>query len=480
MHAHIHPAPRSRFRWFRAVAFLVAILLGISPAFADDNRTKIKPGIDRYSADQDVAIGHAAAVQLEHFLPMLKDARVNLYLSTLGNQLAVHAPGPRFAYEFHCVNSREINAFALPGGFIFVNRGTIEASRTESQLAAIIAHEIAHVALRHGTNQATKQEIWSAVGAASGIAGGLAGGAGGSIAGQLGGVFAANSVLLKYSRNAESQADVLGTQILADSGYDPRALGQFFELLNEENQKRPIEFFADHPNNDRRIERVNEEVEKMGGVPPHYTADSKEFREIRRYLLNLEPPHDAKYYAAAGQQKSSGLPLPPSTTVSDYTAEDFRLQFPDNWKQTGQGDAASFVPQGGMAHDATGRESAAYGVMVNLFQPAPKMASGDGGSAPTLEEATNQLIANLQQANPHMQSAGDFEKIRVDGEPALGAKLTNESPRGGRENDWVVAVMRPQGLLYFICIAPSQEYDDYDSSFQQLIASVRFTRDAPQ
>lgn len=461
-------------RFAGVLACLAAVLLAIAPAIADDNRTKIKTGIDRYSPDQDVKIGHAAAIQLEHFLPMLKDAKVNLYLSTLGNQLAVHAPGPRFAYEFHCVNSREINAFALPGGFIFVNRGTIEASHTESQLAAIIAHEIAHVALRHGTNQATKQEIWSAVGAASGIAGGLAGGAGGGIAGQLGGVFAANSVLLKYSRNAETQADVLGTQILLDSGYDPRALGQFFELLNEENQKRPIEFFADHPNNDRRIERVNEEVDKMGGVPEKYTGDSKEFREIRRYLLSLEPPPDAKNILPPGTFKSTGVPPAPSTTATDYSTDDFRLQYPDNWKQNGQADSVSFVPPGGMVHDAAGRESAAYGVMVNLFQPAPKMTSGDS-SAPTLEEATNQLIGNLQQANPHMQSAGEFEKLHVDGEPAIGARLTNDSPRGGRENDWVVTVMRPQGLLYFICVAPAQEYDDYDSAFQQLVASVRFT-----
>ncbi len=82
----------------------------------------------------------------------------------------------------------------------------------------------------------------------------------------------------------------------------------------------------------------------------------------------------------------------------------------------------------------------------------------------------------MQQANPHLQSIADFEKIRVDGEPALSARLTNDSPRGGRENDWLVTVMRPQGLLYFICIAPAQEYDDYDSAFQQLIASIRFAR----
>jgi predicted Zn-dependent protease len=335
MQAQRNPTTRTELRPTRVLAFLIAFSLAISTALADDNRTKLKPGVDRYSPDQDVAIGHAAAIQLEHFLPMLKDARVNLYLSTLGHQLAAHAPGPTFAYEFHCVNSREINAFALPGGFVFVNRGTIEASHTESQLAAIIAHEIAHVALRHGTNQATKQEIWSAVGAASGIAGGLTGGAAGGIAGQLGGVFAANSVLLKYSRNAETQADILGTQILTDSGYDPRALGQFFELLDEENQKRPIEFFADHPNNDRRIERVNEEVDKLGGVPQHFTGDTKEFREIRRYLLSLEPPPDAKNLLLAGREKINGVPPSPSSTSSDYVSDDFHLQYPDNWKETG-------------------------------------------------------------------------------------------------------------------------------------------------
>jgi beta-barrel assembly-enhancing protease len=464
-----------------ALGFLIAFQPIAASAKSDDNRTKLKPGVDRYGPDDDVKIGHQIALELEHRLPMLNDDRVNLYLSNLGNQLAVYAPGPKFAYEFHCINSRDINAFALPGGFVFINRGTIEASRNEAQLAAIIAHEIAHIALRHGTNQATKREIWSAVGVAGDVAGGVTGGALGGVASQVGGVFAIDSVLLKYSRAAETQADVLGTQILHDAGYDPRALGQFFEVLDQENAKKPVEFFADHPNNEHRVERVNEEVDRMGGVPAHYVSDSKEFREIRRYLLNLDPPpHSGALFPSdiAGRSTmSSSEPPLPSVQVRDYDSEDFRLQYPDNWVATGSGNSVRFAPPHAKVRDAGGHETAAYGVLVNLFQPAPKMASAEGsGSSPTLDDATNELIASFQQTNPHMQQAGQAEKVHVDGEAALSVRLTNDSPRGGHENDWLVTVMRPQGLLYFVCTAPAVEYDDYDSAFQQLIASIRFAR----
>lgn len=452
-----------------AAASLAAI------ASARDNRTKIKPGVDRYSPDQDAQIGHKLALELEHRLPMLDDERITLYLSKLGNQLALAAPGPHFAYEFHCINSRDINAFALPGGFIFINRGTIEASRNESQLAAIIAHEIAHVALRHGTNQATKREIWTAVGVAGDVAGGVEGGALGGIASQVGGGFAIDSVLLKYSRAAETQADIVGTQIVRDAGYDPRSLGQFLEVLDQENGKKTVEFFADHPNNEHRVDRVNEEVDKMGGVPDHYTSDTKEFRDARRYLLSLPPPPlSAGMYPTdiAARSTISGAPPMPSQQVLDYDADDFRLQYPDNWQVIGSGHSVSFVPADGKARDTAGHTANSYGVLVNLFQPTPKVASG--GGAPSLDDATAELITNLQQANPHLQPLSDPERLHVDGEAALSVRLTGDSARGSRQNDWLVTVMRPEGLLYFVCTAPAREYDDYDSAFQELIASIRF------
>lgn len=254
-------------------------------AFAD--RTPLKPGIDVFSPRDDIEIGLRSSRVAEAQLPMLNDARVDDYLDALGKKLASHAPGYPFPYRFRCVNDESVNAFALPGGFIYVNRGAIEAADDEAQLAGVLSHEIAHVALRHGTHQATKA-YWTELpfAAASTVFGGMSG-----AVEELGSGFAVDSVLLKYSRTAETQADVMGTQILYDSGYDPRALAQFFEMVEDETkQPRRVSFFENHPNPDHRIDRIEREVDRLGGPRADYTSTSDDFLEVRHYLRAMQAP----------------------------------------------------------------------------------------------------------------------------------------------------------------------------------------------
>ena len=174
--------------------------------------TELKPGWNMFSAQQDVEVGQQTSREAESQLPMLNNSRVDNYLNNLGRRLSKHATGEKFPYQFKGVNDRNINAFALPGGFLYINRGVIEAADNEAQLAGVMAHEIAHVALRHGTNQASKAYIAQVPLAILG--GALGSNSTGAVLAQLGAGFAANSLLLKYSRDAESQADLLGTQIL--------------------------------------------------------------------------------------------------------------------------------------------------------------------------------------------------------------------------------------------------------------------------
>jgi len=251
-------------------------------------RTALKPGWNLFTPEQDIQVGQEASRKVEQQLPLLRDERVDNYLDALGKRLAAHAPGYKYPYQYRAVNDEAINAFALPGGFIYVNRGVIEAADNEAQLAGVIAHETSHVALRHGTAQATKASAWqiplSLLGAATGNS------LGGLLT-QLGAGFTLNSILLKYSRDDESQADVLGTQILYDSGYDPRALAQFFEKIEAESKgKQPAQFFSDHPNPGNRTERVSEEVDKLGGPEPNYRTDSDDFHSIKVYVMKLPKP----------------------------------------------------------------------------------------------------------------------------------------------------------------------------------------------
>src|SRR5438477_7688451 len=195
-----------------AVGFFVGLSLLLVPG-ASAQRTQLKPGWNKFSPQDDITLGKRAATDAERQLPLCNAPKVDAYLTELGVRLAAKLPtgGVQYPFEFHCVNDKAINAFALPGGYVFINRGAIEVADNEAQLAAVMAHELSHVALRHGTNQATKAQAAEGVlGIASGI---LGGSTGGGLLSALGGV-AAGGVLLRYSRSAESQADVMGTQVL--------------------------------------------------------------------------------------------------------------------------------------------------------------------------------------------------------------------------------------------------------------------------
>src|SRR5689334_1196852 len=182
------------------------------------------------SVQEDVQLGQQAAAQVRQQMPLLPDnSPITQYVRRLGETLVAHAPQQvSWPFSFHVVNSKEINAFALPGGPMFVNLGTIQAADDEAQLAGVMAHEMSHVILRHATQQACKAQYAEPLLAVLGAA--LPGGVGGQLA-QMGLSFGAQSLFLKYSRTAESEADALGAQILYDSGYDPYSMVEFFQKL---------------------------------------------------------------------------------------------------------------------------------------------------------------------------------------------------------------------------------------------------------
>src|SRR6266849_1816628 len=381
-----------------AAGFFLGLSLLLVPD-ASAQRTQLKPGWNRFSPQDDITLGKRAATGAEKQLPLCNAPKVDAYLTELGTRLAQKLPtgGVQYPFEFHCVNDKAINAFALPGGYVFVNRGAIEAADNEAQLAGVIAHELSHVAMRHGTNQATKAMLAET---GLGIFGAVFGDTtGGALLTQLGS-FTAGGVLLRYSRTAESQADVMGTQVLYDTGYDPRAMAQFFEKLEAETKgKNPPEFFSDHPNPEHRVGRVDEEVEKLGGVPPNAKRDSAEFEAIKSEVLAL--PVVKK--PAPGVAGAVSAPAPPSRNFAEYQASSYALKYPDNWKKypDSEGGGISFAPEGGVLDDGSGHSALA---------------------------------------------------------------------------DWLVTVLRPEGLVYFVCLAPQSAYDNYDKTFSSILDTVRFTR----
>ncbi len=449
-----------------------ALLLGLSLLFssrASAQRTQLKPGWNMFSPQQDVELGKKAALDAAKQLPLCNAPKVDAYLTQLGMRLASKLPtgGVQYPFEFHCVNDKAINAFALPGGYVFINRGVIESADNEAQLAAVMAHELSHVALRHGTNQATKaQAAQGFLGIASGIFGGSTGGA---LLTELG-AFAAGGVLLRYSRTAESQADVMGTQVLYDAGYDPRAMAQFFEKLEAETKgKHPPEFLSDHPNPEHRVGRVDEEIERLGGIPANAKRDSAEFEAIKREVLAL--PVVKK--PVPGAASAATPPPPPSSNFATYQANSYTIKYPDNWKKypDSNGGGVSFAPDSGVLDDGSGHAALAYGLIVGVAQ-----IQGDPKDSNALENGTRQVLQDLQKSNPKMKIQRQGERVRLNGKPGLSTYLTNDSPAGGLETDWVITVLRPEGLYSFICVAPQSAYSNYDKTFSSILDSVRFKK----
>jgi Zn-dependent protease with chaperone function len=457
----------------RIVAALLVALLAVTPALAE--RTKLKPGVNMFSLEQDVQIGAENAKQADQQLPVVNDARMTGYLNRLGKRLAAAAPGPKFNYTFKLVNDKSINAFALPGGFLYVNRGVVEAADNEAQLAGVIGHEIGHAALRHGTNQVTKAQFAQSLLGLAGAFGG--GGTAAQLATQLGGAFTAQSILLKFSRDAERQADLIGTQILYDNGYDPRAMAQFFEkLAGEEKRGRPPQFFSSHPNPENRSAKVTDEIEKLGGVPGNAKRDSMEFREFKRLVASLPPPPKSGKGTGATKPSSSGqTPARPSSRVQPFEGRLLVLNFPQNWEilggQEGEVSGVTLAPEGGVIEDQNGRAALAYGMIVGVFRPQT-----DRRGSFTLEDATDQFIQATQQNNQRMRVDSRRNRIRMDGQPALSVYFENESPTQGRELGWLVTVAHREGLIYFIGVAPDRDYDPYEEAFQVILGSVRFRR----
>jgi len=457
----------------RCIAFACfASLFAVSGARAD--RTKLKPGMNAFTAQQDIQMGQKYAAEAEKQSPLCNDPKVDAYLTKLGHRLIEHLNtfGNEYPWEFHCVNDKAINAFALPGGFVFVNRGAIEAADYEGELAAVMAHELSHVALRHGTNQATKAQYAQIGSGIAGVAGGILGGPVGAAASGLG-QFAAGSVLLKYSRSAETQADVMGTQVLYDSGYDPRAMAAFFEKLG--SSQAPPEFFSDHPNPDHRIERVDEEIQKLGGVPENAQRDSPEFQAAKKEVAALPVAAKAKPNAApaatsfpkAGTVKVAE----PSTKLVGLDLGIAKLEYPDNWKKYGNGKEVTLAPDGGVVDPGNGQPVLAYGVTI-----AAVKASGRSTNQDALKQYTQKLVDSLAQENANLQVTEPPSLGMLNDQQAMTTYLRNDSPGGGMETDMLVTVLRPEGLVYFLCVAPEKEFNKWNGAFVSILNSVRFLR----
>jgi beta-barrel assembly-enhancing protease len=446
----------------KTLAIILSFAL-LTPEFAFA-RFNPKPGMNFFSVEQDVQLGKENAAQVEKQMPLLNDSAVQQYISRLGLKLAAKAPGPEFPYTFKVINQKDINAFALPGGPIYVNLGTIQAADTEAQLAGVIAHEIGHVVMRHSTNQASKQMMAQVPLAVLG--GKLGGGVMGQLA-QLGIGFGVGSVFMRYSRQAESQADLIGTDIIHDAGYDPRAMAQFFEKLESQGGARGPQFLSDHPNPGNRASAVSAEAATL--PKKQYQGDSSDFRSIKQKvggMKGLSAEEIQKQGAAGTANAPTGSiarssDIKPSSNYQSFANSTYTISHPQNWTASGdQQSSVTIAPKGGAANGAV-----AFGVVINGATLPPNTS---------LDQATSQLAGQLQQQGS-LKQLGDVENFTLSGRPARSVVFTGASPlQGEQERDWLVTQQRPDGsLIYLAFVAPQSDFQSLQPTFEKMLRSFK-------
>jgi beta-barrel assembly-enhancing protease len=238
------------------------------------------------SVEQEIEIGRQTNLQVRKQMTAFQDRQTLDYVTSVGRRLVRVAPGPKYPYSFSVANYREVNAFALPGGPIWVHRGVLHAATNESQVAGVIAHEIAHVAQRHAANQLTNSTLTRL---GLGLLGAILGNSGGATSAQAAAGLLANGVFLKFSRDDEREADRVGLTMLTRAGWDGRGMVELFEILRKEAQRDPgsVEvFFSSHPSPQERISDLRTDAMRRAKGK----RDSAEFQAIKARVLKLAPP----------------------------------------------------------------------------------------------------------------------------------------------------------------------------------------------
>ena len=453
-------------------------------------------GITKQQQEQ---LGLQAMAEVYKAMPVLPDSSpVTQYVQQLGRKLVSVIPQDKsWPYQFHVIPQKDINAFALPGGPIFINLGTIQAADNEAELAGVMAHEMSHVYLQHSAKRAGNASLAQGI---LGILGGvLPNNAVGNIT-RLGIQIGAGTVFMKYSRDDEAQADAVGAIIMYEVGFNPKAMAEFFQKLEQIGGGGGPQFLSDHPNPGNRVASVDKEIQNW--PPKNYLGTSPAFFSTKQQANGIEtytgqqiadgakqgvwarqnaqsgttpsnlPSASTNNNSASGGAQSGNITnvsykqVKPSGNFTQLQHNAFSISYPSNWQAAGdQNSTVTIAPQAGVSQGAI-----TYGVIAGGAQ---------NQSASSLDQAMRDLIQNLQQSNPGMQVSGNPENIRVNGAQGRSVNLTSTSPvqQNGRalaERDWLVALPRPQGgLLYVVFIAPENQFSRLSRTYKKMLNSLR-------
>jgi len=494
----------SSFRKHTKLTLAASIFL-LSPyaCFAQTDIPKLpNPGNTSISHDDQVKLGFQASQELYKQLPLLPDSSPETqYVRQIGKRLVAAIPTENsWPFDFHVVAQKEINAFALPGGEMFVNLGTLVAAQNDAQLAGVMAHEMAHVYMQHSAKQMQKAQLTQGL---AGLAGAILGNKGtlGSL-GQMGVQVGAGMAMLKYSRGDEAQADEVGAMILQRARYNPQALADFFKTLEAQGGTGP-QFLSDHPNPGNREAAIKNEI--AGWPPVKYQTDLASFTKARQHATGVKAysAEEIAQGAKAGQwealNKNNGVVLTAPAGVSPSTASQTKpdatttnavswndvmpsskfvlvdighLQMvrPANWTTVApkkEGDSITIAPRAGVVSNGIG-----YGVVINEVSPTDKNA--------TIDQTTTDIVRSLQSSG-NLQPLDKVTEITVAGVRGRSVNLQSTSPftdsrgQSQKERDRLVTIPHPDGsVVYFVFIAPESQFNNLVPTYDRMLKSVQF------
>jgi len=493
-------------------------------------QTRVVAPKNPYNEAKDVEMGRKAAQQAERQLPLLHDQGAQDYVERVGRRLVEAIPPefqhPQFHYTFKVLDLRDLNAFALPGGFTYVNRGLIEAAHNEGELAGAMAHEISHVALRHGTAQVSKAQKYQAGAVAVGILGAILGAPGVGQLGQMG----IGAYFLKFSREYEKQADILGSHIMANAGYDAHDLANMFRTLERQGGSGGPQWLSDHPNPGNRFEYINREADFLQVNNPIHNTDA--FTQIQAILRDMPrarsmqeigrsqqrypqrgdqrypdqgdqrypqqddqryppqgsqryPQQDDQRYPQQGsqrypeqddqrypQQGSQRYPQQngrrqqvdyPSSRLRNYTGNNFRISVPENWRELPSNESVTFAPEGAYREDQ-GQFLFTHGIQVGAIR----------AQSNSLRAATDELISELTQGNQNLRRNGGYQRETLGRRDALAVSLTNISELSGRPEvvTLYTTMLKNGDLFYLVAVSPQDESQYYQRTFLAVMGTV--------
>jgi predicted Zn-dependent protease len=454
-----------------AVALVAMPLLAIG-------QTDIKIPKNKYKVADDQKLGADYSRQVEQQLPILNDVESTRYLQQVGDRLEGAIPQkyrqPAFNCGFKIVNARDINAFALPACYLYVNRGMIEAAKNEGEMTGVMAHEISHAMLRHSTAQMTQQSnpLKQILGIGAILGGAIVLGETGAAIGQTiySGLF-----VLPFSREYETQADILGAQIMANAGYDPRDLANMFKTIEKTSGGGGgPEWLSTHPNPANRNENINREAEllNVSNNPIKITRGFERIQAKFRSLPKAKSMKEIEEEYKRNQDKNKGsleqgrytsqVALPSARTRAFTGGSWMTMNVPDNWKEFPGESSIEFAPEG-----AYGNQGITHGALLGV----------ENTQSQDLGDATDAYVNGVLQGNAYLSRQGGYTRTTISGRTAYSIVLSGTSPVTNRTEVATVytALLRNGQLFSIVTVVPQTQQGSYNATFRNMIRSIRLT-----